>query len=85
MANQPTGPIFTNLLLGLLTTAFIAWSAVVWQAVSQVELLAERMHTIISRVERHEVKRWHDEAGTRIHVLEERVRQLSKDSPSPSE
>lgn len=61
-------------LLGLLTTAFIAWAGVIWSAWedvsdtlfeihSAVEVTAVELKNLAKQVERHESRPWHDEAG----------------------
>jgi len=66
----------TNWLLGAVAAGFVGWSIVVVRAISTVQVLASKLLAIEMDMKAHEKLDWHNEAGTRIRIIERRVDSL---------
>lgn len=63
-------------LLGLVAAGFAGWSFAIIRAISAVQIITARVDQLTNNVRDHLALSWHDEAGTRIRLLEERIKHL---------
>ena len=67
---------FVQWLLSLAGIAFIAWAPVVWNASSNVGLIAQLSEANKERIDEHEKREWHEAAGRAIAVQTQKIEHM---------